>query len=1139
MNQIERYLFLGYVNARSNKPHVGRRQLKLEVVEQFWTLNKAQKHEQISSAMKMEVPASFELGPDPYDILNLKDSRIIGTRGIVVRTHLDSKDEPTWNAFLTTLEDLERKSFGDLPDAQMESDSDSDEEEEEEGQGEGEETSQRNEDEEMADAGSKPICYESDALFTIVDPVNKEVYHTLRNKLSNASNITLLRLFNDASIAPSPSLSDNAPKRIKPGHRLIDEDGFQEVYNGGRIWVWDYQSTKDQTLRLISPQVFVYGDATGDSWRVKATHMWELQLNIDNGMRIDFSGGVGVGWDMNERARTDQDFISARVRQSWEIACVHYTDLDQQQPMDTTMTNIDSADMPLYIETPLVYSPVMSSRLGYEVYLKMENLQPSQSFKYRGISLFVSRAIQEHGSEVHIVAATSGSAGIALAWAGKRLNVRTLVFIPVSAVGVQAELDMAGSEVIVGGVDYADASLAAQAFCENKPKTRVLMSSYDHPTLWEGHSTMIHEIARQIPNKAAPNAIVCNVGGGGLLGGVFQGINELEWDRTKLIAVETHGANCYHLSLLANSPNPASRLLIPDNVAPLKSQSLTGRTSQAEVTLARLPAITSEASSLGARSPSQTTLEIGLACPELIAVSVPDTIAMQAVLGFLDEQKLLIEFACGATLSPAYTPGLLQKLLPKTLEQPRPVVVFIICGGSKATFHDTEGYRNMLLGNAETHDARNLIMIGSAVGLSTVTMQYHHAVSPRPANAMDEFSTGPARILIDPNNPMHIETPLIFSALMSSRLGYDIYLKLESLQPSQSFKYRGISLFATQAVKQHGSNTLLVMASGGNAGLALAWAGKALGVNTKIYIPAAAYQVQPTLIAAGADVVIGGADYSEALASAELLCSRNDLAILVPAYDHPVLWEGHSTLIHEIDRQLPNGTTPDAILCSVGGAGLLGGVLLGANSIGWDRTQVIALETIGANCYHMSLLANRDDPIGQSYIPDDVVVSTHPVLTPDVKRAKVAVAKLPAITSKAASLGASSPSQSVLEMGLARKDRATLDPTKFGGLTSVSIPDELAMRSTLGFLDEHKMLTELACATTLAPAYIPGLLEKLVPKSGGGKRPVVVFVVCGGSKVLLSDVEKYHSILQGLGEEGFHSARQQVLIETTLGLDLQ
>ncbi|CAE6426959.1 unnamed protein product [Rhizoctonia solani] len=246
-------------------------------------------------------PASFELGSDPYDIPNLKDSRVIGTRGIVVRTHLDSKDEPAWSKFLTMLEDLERKSLADLPDAQMESDSDSEEEEE---------TDRRNEDEEMAEAESPPICYESDALFTVVDPVNQEVYHPLRGKLSNASNITLLRLFNDVSVVPSPPLPDNAPKRIKPGHRLMDEDGFQEVYTGGRLWVWDHQSTKDQTLRLVSPHVFVYGDATGDSWRVKATHMWELQLNIDNGMRIDFSGGVGVGWDMNERTRSLEESTS-------------------------------------------------------------------------------------------------------------------------------------------------------------------------------------------------------------------------------------------------------------------------------------------------------------------------------------------------------------------------------------------------------------------------------------------------------------------------------------------------------------------------------------------------------------------------------------------------------------------------------------------------------------------------------------------------------------------------------------------------------------------------------------------------------------------------------------------------------------
>ncbi|CAE6413260.1 unnamed protein product [Rhizoctonia solani] len=345
---------------------------------------------------------------------------------------------------------------------------------------------------------------------------------------------------------------------------------------------------------------------------------------------------------------------------------------------------------------------------------------------------------------------------------------------------------------------------------------------------------------------------------------------------------------------------------------------------------------------------------------------------------------------------------------------------------------------------------------------------------------MEEFANEPARSLVDPNNPMHIETPLIFSPLMSSRLGYDIYLKLESLQPSQSFKYRGISLFAARAVKEHGSDVLLVTASGGNAGLALAWAGKTLGARTKIYIPAAAHEVQPVFAAAGADVVIGGNNYSEALASAEQLCSQNKHAILVPPYgwsslprapevfdhlinifpsaDHPTIWEGHSTLIQEVDRQLPSGTKPDVILCSVGGGGLLGGVIRGVNNVGWDHTEIVALETIGANCHHLSLLANTNNTISQRYIPNDVEVSAHQALTPDAKRAEVTIAKLPAITSKAASLGASSPSQSVLEMALARRDKAAQNPAKFGGLTPVSIPDELAIRSTLGFLGKFTFL---------------------------------------------------------------------------------
>jgi hypothetical protein len=54
---------------------------------------------------------------------------------------------------------------------------------------------------------------------------------------------------------------------------------------------------------MRSPLPLLTLDRRGDSWRARATHMWDLQLNLDAGMRIDFSGGAGVGWDMNERTR--------------------------------------------------------------------------------------------------------------------------------------------------------------------------------------------------------------------------------------------------------------------------------------------------------------------------------------------------------------------------------------------------------------------------------------------------------------------------------------------------------------------------------------------------------------------------------------------------------------------------------------------------------------------------------------------------------------------------------------------------------------------------------------------------------------------------------------------------------------------
>ena len=58
--------------------------------------------------------------------------------------------------------------------------------------------------------------------------------------------------------------------------------------------------------------------------------------------------------------------------------------------------------------------------------------------------------------------------------------------------------------------------------------------------------------------------------------------------------------------------------------------------------------------------------------------------------------------------------------------------------------------------------------------------------------------------------------------------------------------------------------------------------------------------------------------------------------VLVPAYEDPILWDGHASIMEETARQLPQGVKPDAVVCCVGGGGLLGGIIVGCKSVGWD-----------------------------------------------------------------------------------------------------------------------------------------------------------------------------------------------------------
>jgi threonine dehydratase len=74
------------------------------------------------------------------------------------------------------------------------------------------------------------------------------------------------------------------------------------------------------------------------------------------------------------------------------------------------------------------------------------------------------------------------------------------------------------------------------------------------------------------------------------------------------------------------------------------------------------------------------------------------------------------------------------------------------------------------------------------------------------------------------------------------------------------------------------------------------------------------------------------------LGSSEVMLSNEyHCRVMVPAYDSPILWQGHASMIKEIAYQVPN--RPDAIFCSVGGGGLLGGVLVGCKDVGWDDSE--------------------------------------------------------------------------------------------------------------------------------------------------------------------------------------------------------
>jgi L-serine/L-threonine ammonia-lyase len=293
--------------------------------------------------------------------------------------------------------------------------------------------------------------------------------------------------------------------------------------------------------------------------------------------------------------------------------------------------------------------------------------------------------------------------------------------------------------------------------------------------------------------------------------------------------------------------------------------------------------------------------------------------------------------------------------------------------------------------------------------------------------------------------PLHVETPLLRAPPELVGAGRTVWLKMDALQPSGSFKMRGVSHLVQQRVAE--GARAVVCASGGNAGMAAALAAVACGVPATVIVPqTTAAAVGEAIAARGATVVVHGSVWDEAHEHGVALAPAQG-AVYVHPFDDPLLWDGHATLIDEVVRA---GVRFDAVFTSVGGGGLLAGIVEGLRRNGLLRVPVIAAETEGAASYAAALAAG--EPI-----------------------------TLPAITSIATSLGARRVMPRVVEM-------AREHP-----IESVVVSDTQAVRACARFADATRVLVEPACGAAIA-----ALLDR-PEQTARFKAPLIE--VCGGMGV--------------------------------------
>ncbi len=220
--------------------------------------------------------------------------------------------------------------------------------------------------------------------------------------------------------------------------------------------------------------------------------------------------------------------------------------------------------------SPCPHSQMLSVLTGQQVYLKLENLQMTGSFKERGALNRIARLTPEQAAR-GVIAASAGNHAQGVAYHATKRGIRALIVMPLTTplVKVTATRDF-GAEVLLFGASYDDAYAEAMRQCAVQDLT--FIHPFDDPDVMAGQGTIGLELMEQVPEL---EAVVVPVGGGGLIGGIACAIKETR-PEVRIVGVQAQRLPSMVAAVEAHQPvtiDPATT--IADGIAVRRAGNLT------------------------------------------------------------------------------------------------------------------------------------------------------------------------------------------------------------------------------------------------------------------------------------------------------------------------------------------------------------------------------------------------------------------------------------------------------------------------------------------------------------------------------------------------------------------------------------